>query len=234
MCHTLLAGFYSGPLSHNMTFMDNIWGPAIGRTSFGPGCPGPTCFHDPCTLPCWSFNLDHAIYSFGKNATVSRNIFFNLSHGWGVHLLGAGHHEASGASGWIIDRNTFAYGNPGRAGQIILYGSNLSVADITVTNNIFYKPRSLAIKTGFGDGLGPVYNCSVFNNLITPAIDNTGLDGCCAGANITDTRVGFDTFGKVIISDPLFVDAAKMNFNLRQGSPALGTATGGGNLGAVQ
>ena len=93
-----ITGFYSGPLSHNMTFTDNVWGPSIGRTSFGPGCPGPTCFHDPCELPCWSFNLDHAIYSFGKNATVSRNVFFNLSHGWGVHLLGAGHHEASGAT----------------------------------------------------------------------------------------------------------------------------------------
>ena len=52
-----ITGFYSGPLSHNITFTDNVWGPSIGRTSFGPGCPGPTCFHDPCKLPCWSFNL---------------------------------------------------------------------------------------------------------------------------------------------------------------------------------
>jgi hypothetical protein len=230
---TGITGFYSGPLSHNMTFKGNVWGPAIGRTSFGPGCPGPKCFHDPCTLPCWSFNLDHAIYSFGKNATVSQNIFFNLSHGWGVHLLGAGHDEPSGARDWVIDHNTFAYGNPGRNGQIILFGSNRSVADIKVTNNIFYKPRREAVKTGFEDGLGPVSNCIVSNNLITPAHDNTGLENCCAGANITDTRVGFEELGKVIVSDPMFVDAAHMDFRLRPESPAIGKASDGGNLGAM-
>lgn len=166
---------------------------------------------------------------------MSRNVFFNLSHGWGVHLLGATQHEASGASGWVIDRNTFAYGNPGRDGQIILYGSNLTVADIVVTNNIFYKPRSLGVKTGWGDGLGPVSNCTVSNNLITPANDNTGIGGCCAGANITDCEgIGFDVFGKVITADPMFVDAANMDFRLRPGSPAFGAATGGGNLGAIQ
>ena len=116
-----------------------------------------------------------------------------------------------------------------------MYGSNLSVADIAVTNNIFYKPRSVGVKTGWGDGLGPVSDCIVSNNLITPADDNTGLGGCCAGANITDCgRIGFDVFGKVIISDPMFVDAANMDFRLRPGSPGIGAATGGGNLGAIQ
>ena len=50
---------------------------------------------------------------------------------------------------------------------------------------------------------------------ITPANDNIDLGGCCAGANITDCGwIGFDVFGKVIGSDPMFVDAANLDFRL--------------------
>jgi len=43
-----LTGFYSGKPSHHINFINNTWGPGIGRLSNGPGCPGPSCFHDPC------------------------------------------------------------------------------------------------------------------------------------------------------------------------------------------
>ena len=44
---TGITGFYSGPLSYNMTFKGNVWGPALGGPAWA-GRLGPKCFHDPC------------------------------------------------------------------------------------------------------------------------------------------------------------------------------------------
>ena len=74
-------------------------------------------------------------------------------------------------------------------------------------------------------------NVTVLHNLITPASQNTGLNGCCAGDNITDSTAGFH-LGQHIVADPMFVDPMAMDFRLRPGSPAIGAATDGGNLGA--
>ena len=54
------------------------------------------------------------------------------------------------------------------------------------------------------------------------------MRGCCAGDNITDSPSGF-AIANVIVGDPMFADPQTMDFRLRPGSPAIGTATDGSN-----
>ena len=42
-------------------------------------------------------------------------------------------------------------------------------------------------------------NVTVLHNLITPASQNTGLDGCCAGDNITDSAAGFHLGQHIVV-----------------------------------
>ena len=92
---------------------------------------------------------------------------------------------------WVIDHNTFATATQAN-GQIIL-GSNRLVADI-MTNNIFYnhdvRPSRPVSKMDWDR-----IKLHRLEQLTTSAHDNTGLK-IAAGANITDTRVGFEELAK--------------------------------------
>lgn len=141
--------------------------------------------------------LDHGIYAYGSNVAVINNVFQNITHGWSIQL-------AEGASNWIIANNTFAFPNPVRDGQIMLWNSN---TNITIRDNIFYNPTNVAIARY----TSTVSNCLVDHNLVYGA-----------STVISDTS-GCQVSSNMVNIDPQFVSTvAPFNFALQPGSLAIG------------
>src|SRR5439155_5411161 len=182
-----IEGFYSDVPSHDITFDGNMFND-IGRTG---GLPYP--------------NHDHGIYSHGTNGTVINNIFYNLTKGWSIQLV-------DNATNWLIANNTFAFPNPGRDGQIILYGGNnggtATVSKTTIRNNIFYQPSNYAIVT---NNSVPLNGCTIDHNIVygaTAVIDEP------AWCSMSSNQVG---------SNPMLVNTstAPYDFHLQSSSPAI-------------
>lgn len=186
-----IEGFYSDVLSHDMAFDGNMFND-IGRTNILPQGP----------------NHDHGIYSSAVNGTATNNIFYNMFRGWSIQLV-------DGATNWLISYNTFAFPNPGRSGQIVLYGGNnggnVTVNNTTVRNNIFYQPGGYAITTNTGVALN---GCLIDHNIIYgPAQVIDQLQNCSMAANQMN-------------SNPMLVNAAIVpyDWHLQATSPAIGAA----------
>jgi len=144
-------------------------------------------------------NQQHAIYSYASNLIVINNIFFNQVHGWDIQI--------AGGSNIFIGNNTFAYANPNRDGQIILWESQ-PISNLVIENNIFYQPPSNAVVSWQA---GSINGCSIQNNLTTAgSIWDNGSN--CAVAN------------NLVGVDPNFVNGlyGPLDFHLQPGSPAVG------------
>ena len=68
------------------------------------------------------------------------------------------------------------------------------------------------------------YQTASSEQLNHPAHDNTGLENCCAGANITDTALIEESVRSSLTRCLL---TCHMDFRLRPGSPAIGAASDG-------
>jgi hypothetical protein len=152
-------------------------------------------FHDIGRIT--SSGLDHGIYAAGSDVTVTHNVFYSLTHGWAIQL-------SNDASNWTIANNTFAFPNPSRDGQIMLWNNN---RNITIRNNIFFQPRGFAIAR-YNSALS---GCSVDHNLVYGA---SGVISDPRGCVVSGNQVG---------PDPLFrnISAPPLDFHLRAGSPAI-------------
>ena len=172
-----LDGLYTNPNCHDFLIDRNVFHD-IGRTDIN-----------------W---LDHALYLRGSNFTVVNNIFYNLTRGWAIQM-------ADGLSNVLIANNTFAFANPYRNGQIMMWNAQ---SGVTIVNNIFYNPRGYAIARFQSS----VSACTIDHNLVygAPAII-ADSSGCAFGANFLN-------------ADPQFVNAvsAPYDFHLLPGSPGAG------------
>jgi hypothetical protein len=76
-----------------------------------------------------------------NNVEVIGNIFYNISHGWGLQV-----YSGSGRSitGLLVTNNIFSGANPNRDGQIVLAGT---LWNSTVSGNVFYEPRNYGVVT---------------------------------------------------------------------------------------
>lgn len=148
--------------------------------------------------------LDHGIYAAGTQVTVVNNVFYGLTHGWAIQI-------SDGASQWLIANNTFAFPNPTRDGQIMLWNRN---SGITIRNNIFYEPRGYAIAR-YESRLN---GCWLDHNVVYGAQRIVADLGDCS---VRDNQIGMD---------PRFVNPtrsanpakAAFDFHLQAGSPAIG------------
>jgi hypothetical protein len=143
-------------------------------------------------------HFDHGIYSHAQNVTIMNNLFYNMTKGFCIQ-------NADGANNVLVANNTFALSNlvTGEPGQIIFWGNN---TNMTLRNNIFDHPTSSALNR--------------FQATVSGSIDHNLVNGATSMiADPTGFTVGTNQLGV----DPLFVNAAALNFHLQSNSPAIDT-----------
>ncbi len=173
-------GIYINDSEYNFTFDGNVWHDIGGGSNV---------------------NQQHAIYTHSSNVTIVNNIFYNQVHGWDI--------QTSGGRGIMIANNTFAFPNPGRQGHIVLWddGNGGSLSDVTIENNIFYRPTDIAVVSLLA---GPINGCTIRYNITTAGSMWDDGSPCTMNNNMTST-------------DPMLVNPGGLDFHLQSGSPAIGT-----------
>lgn len=171
------SGTYLNSNEYNITFDGNVFHDIGGATA----------------------NQEHAIYSYSSNLIVINNIFFNQVHGWDIHI--------AGGSNIFIGNNTFAYSNPNRDGQVILWQSQ-PLSNVVIENNIFYQPPSTAVVSWQA---GSIPGCTIQNNLTT-------------SGSIWDNGSNCAVVNNLVGVDPNFVNGlyGPLDFHVQPGSPAIG------------
>jgi hypothetical protein len=187
-------GFRDKSTSVRITYDSNVMH-TIGRLHPADGCSYSTGNYK---------NHDHGVYLHGKSIKIINNVFYNFRSGWPIQ-------SSQGASDWVIANNTFAFANPNRAGQIVLWEGN---TNFVIANNVFFQPDRAAI---FLDPCGGKSNITVRNNISTGDMlydDDSGRN-TCSGITLTNNK---------ILTDPRLVDPGKLNFRLTSASPAVNQA----------
>ncbi|MCU1309731.1 MAG: hypothetical protein JWO20_856 [Candidatus Angelobacter sp.] len=179
----------------------------IGR--FSPGEKG--CAPSTTTYQ----NNDHGIYISGgaNNATIRNNIFYDISHGWSIHVY------PDPVNNLSILNNTFAFPNPAYTGHIVLAAP---ATNSRIENNIFYQPNTAAIYFDPAGGTVPADNTlSIKNNISSNKISQlwarlsqqSSMDANMPGVIYSNNKEN---------TDPQLVSPSTHDFHLRSGSPAIG------------
>lgn len=187
-------GFRDKSTSARITYDSNVMH-TIGRLHPSDGCSYSTGNYK---------NHDHGVYLHGRDIKIINNVFYNFKSGWAIQ-------SSEGASGWVIANNTFAFANPNREGQIVLWEGN---TNFVIANNIFYQPSKAAI---FIEPCGGKSNVVVRNNTSTGDMLFDGDSGgnACSGITLSNNKT---------LTDPRLVDPAKLSFRLTSSSPAINQA----------
>ncbi len=170
----------------------------------------------------------HGIYFTGARITIERNLIHNNT-GWCVQVasypddMGLGFGDAHD---WKIKNNTFVDGLT-RAGIVLWEPPNGTIKNMEIENNIFYKTSPDYTWRGHGvDYTGTLKTKS--DSLPGVKLSNNLFYSKHGGPAIVNE---IDTVRKDNIFDvnPNFVN--EVDFQLADGSPAIGTASDGGNIG---
>jgi hypothetical protein len=184
-------GFKDKRTSVRMVYDSNVLH-TIGRLHLSPGCVPFTTNYQ---------NHDDGMSLHGHGIKIINNVFFDFRSGWAIQ-------SSDGASDWLIANNTFAFANPNREGQIVLWQDN---SNFTIANNIFYQPAGAAIVL---TPCSSKTNIIVRNNISTADMifdTDTGRNRC-QGVELAYNRVSVD---------PRMVDPERLNFRLTKDSLAL-------------
>lgn len=160
----------------------------------------------------------HGIYYEASNGLVANNVVYGHTHGFGIQLRTD---ARAGPDGVIVTNNTVTGNSLG--GIVVEH----TAARITVVNNIAALNKGAGIRGYFSDGDHPedpagtgnvVHDNLVFGN---GGYGNLHSDAITSGPS---TGASILRFGRNFVAAPRFVEAARRNFRLRRGSPALGRA----------
>jgi hypothetical protein len=187
-------GFRDKTTSTRFTYDSNVMH-TIGRLHPSDGCSLSTGYYK---------NHDHGVYLWGRDIKIINNVFHNFKSGWAIQ-------SAQGASNWLIANNTFAFANPNREGQIVLWDAS---SNFVIANNVFYQPTKAAI---YLDPCGGKSNIVVRNNVSTGDMLFDGDTGrnTCSGITLSNNKTA---------TDPKLTDPAGLNFRLTSSSPAINQA----------
>src|SRR6185437_15316797 len=198
-------------ISHNGDFARCAAGLDAAGTSNGSEC-----------------NKDHGMYVTGTSWTITNNLIYdNLAMGITVAGYPFGGPIAyadssfSGASGWLIANNTFAYNSYG-TGVIVWQAA---AVNITIKNNIFYE-NGQKLPGGIAQGVSLYHSGGghvIQNNLFyaTGAGATASIDGT-SGWQSKYTESGNLTVNPNFMGAPATMSGVP-NFKLPAGSPAIDT-----------
>jgi hypothetical protein len=184
-------GFRDKRTSVRMVYDSNVLH-TIGRLHLSPGCVPFTTNYQ---------NHDDGMSLHGHGIKIINNVFSDFRSGWAIQSSG-------GASDWLIANNTFAFPNPNREGQIVLWQDN---TNFTIANNIFYQPAGAAIVL---TPCSSKTNVIVRNNISTAdmILDTDTGRNRCQSVELAYNRAS---------ADPRMVDPERLNFRLTKDSLAL-------------
>jgi parallel beta-helix repeat protein len=158
------------------------------------------------------------IYYEASNGLVANNVVYGHAHGFGIQLRTD---ARTGPESVIVTNNTVTGNSLG--GIVVEH----TASRITIVNNIAAFNGGTGIRGYFGEedhpddpaGTGNV----VHDNLV---FGNGGYGNLLSDVITSGPSVGAAIlrFGRNVVADPRFAGAARRNFRLRPGSPALGRA----------
>jgi parallel beta-helix repeat protein len=177
--------------------------------------------HHNGTTSISSVPQDHGFYIASRYNLIDGCIAYS-NYGYGIQIYNGYGERADGN----IIRNCKVYGNGtgGSAAGIAVAGGS----DNLVANNLVYNnPRGIDVAYRSPTG-SLVYNNTVYAN-VDGIFINTDSSGAIiknnivyqSGSGVTNTGSGTILSNNLIGVDPLFIDAAKFDFHLRVGSPAI-------------
>ena len=150
---------------------------------------------------------DHGIYTCSSGALITNNTIYNCDSGWCIQVAGY-----AAIEGTVISNNTFAWG--GRHCHIVLWSERGSISNLTIQNNIFYRPLN-------GEKAVEFYHANARHTTIRNNLIYGGAPIYAVGAGEPDPEISVS--GNIEGRDPRFENAAKppYDFHLQPGSPAI-------------
>jgi len=206
--------------AHHIVLKGNSIHDSLNQGILGNGhhvrIEGNVIFHNGFKPDNEKSNKEHGIYATGTDFEIVDNIIHS-NRAYGIQVAGYpfkadGHAgpEFASARRWLIRQNTIAF-EQNRAGIVVWQEE---ATDCVIENNIFYRN---AVTLGDGDCQGVDFAGAGGGHVI-----RKNLFFGPGRVSISGKPGGFTASDNVEGKDPLFLDADRFDFRLREGSPAAG------------
>ena len=177
------------------------------------------------------------LQTFTNNGEIAQDLVFEYNTCFDFHqlcMVESAPHIGS-VRGWTFRGNIVSTNSPAMSGG---WGPDIiQTPDVTIENNTIATVRWAAIGLRGKESTGGQIRNNILCNAERAVVD--GDRDFSAASPVIEYNLTFATWpapGETNINgkDPLFVDAARRNFRLQKGSPAIGAGKGGVTIGALE